>query len=52
MPQIRKADVSFLYATHCLVLLYISTKYDQNISKEIRVTKRTRKQFQEQNKVR
>ena len=31
--KVRKADLSFLYATRCLVLFYISTKYHKNIPK-------------------
>ena len=33
MPKVRKAELSFLYVTHHLVLFYISTKYHKNISK-------------------
>ena len=45
-PKVRKAELSFLYATCCLVLFYISAKFHQNIPKGIRVTKRTRNLFQ------
>ena len=31
MPKVRKAELSFLYATRRLILFYISTKYHQNI---------------------
>ena len=41
-PKVRKAELSSLYATHCLVLFYISTKYHQNILKGIQVTEQTR----------
>ena len=41
-PKIRKAELSSLYATHCLVLFYISTKYHQNIPKGFQVTEHTR----------
>ena len=44
--KVRKAELSFLYKTHCHVLFYISTKYHQNIPKGIRVTERTRNLFQ------
>ena len=37
-----KPELSILYATHHLVLIYISTKYHQNIPKGIQVTERTR----------
>ena len=37
MPKVRKADLSFLYTTRHLVLFYISTKYHQNIPKDIQV---------------
>ena len=40
--MVRKAELSFLYATHRLVLFYISTKYHQNIPKGIQVTEWTR----------
>ena len=33
MPKVRKAELSFLYATCHLVLLYISTKYHKYIPK-------------------
>ena len=29
-PKVRKPELSFLYATHCLVLFYISTKHNKN----------------------
>ena len=32
-PKVRKAELSFLYATLLLVLFYISTKYHKNIPK-------------------
>ena len=41
-PKVRKPELSILYATHHLVLIFISTRYHQNISKGIQVTKRTR----------
>ena len=31
MPKVRKAELTFLYATHSLILFHISTKYHQNI---------------------
>ena len=40
-PKVRKAELSFLHATCCLVLFYISTKYHQNILKGIQVTEQT-----------
>ena len=40
--KVRKAELSFLYPTGRLVLLYISTKYYQNIPKSNQVTERTR----------
>ena len=33
MPKVRKAELTFLYATHPLILFYISTKYNQNIQR-------------------
>ena len=33
MPKVRKAELSFLYMTHRLVLFYISAKYHRNIPK-------------------
>ena len=36
MPKVKKAELSFLHATHRLILFYISTKYHQNILKGIR----------------
>ena len=50
MPKVRKAELSFLYATRHLVLFYISTKYHQNIPKGIRVTELTRNQFKNKTK--
>ena len=41
-PKVRKAELSFLYATSRLVLFYISTKYHQNIPNGIQVTEWTR----------
>ena len=41
-PKVRKPQLSILYATRHLVLIYISTKYHQNISKGIQLTERTR----------
>ena len=46
MPKVRKAELSFLYVTHRLVLFYISAKYHQNIPKGIRVTERTQNLLQ------
>ena len=46
MPKVRKAELSFLYATCCLILFYISTKYHRNIQKGILVTERTQNLFQ------
>ena len=46
MPKVRKAELSFLYTTCCLVLFYISTKYHLNIPKSILVTERTRNLLQ------
>ena len=40
--KVRKAKLSFLYATRRLVLFYISTKYHHDIPKDIQVTERTR----------
>ena len=45
-PKVRKAELSFLYAIHCLVLFYISAKYHQNIPKCIPVTEQTGNLFQ------
>ena len=42
IPKVRKAEVSFLYASSRLVLFYISIKNHQNIPKGIQVTERTR----------
>ena len=36
-PKVRKPKLSFLYVTLRLVLFYISTKYHQNIPKDIQV---------------
>ena len=36
-PKVRKAELSFLYVTHRLVLFYISIEYNQNIPKGIGV---------------
>ena len=41
-PKVRKPELSILYATCHLVLIYISTNYHQNIPKGIQVTERTR----------
>ena len=46
MPKVRKAELSFLYATRSLVLFYSSAKYHQNIPKGILVTERTQNLFQ------
>ena len=46
MPKVRKAELSFLYATCRLVLFYISTRYHQNIPKGVCVTERTLNLFQ------
>ena len=45
MPKVRKAELSFLYATCRLVLFYISTKYHKNIPKGLWLTERTRNQW-------
>ena len=51
MPKVRKAELSFFYATRHLILFYISTKYHQNISPEgIWVTEQTRNQCQKNTK--
>ena len=42
----RKAELSFLYGTHHLVLFYSSSRYHQNILKGIPVTEQTRNPFQ------
>ena len=44
--KVRKAELSFLYMTHCLVLVYISAKCHQNIPKVIQVTEQTQNLFQ------
>ena len=49
-PKVRKAELSFLYATRRLVLFYISAKYHRNIPKGIRVTERTRNFFSNKTK--
>ena len=41
-PKVRKPELSILYATRRLVLIYISTKYHQSISKGIQVIERKR----------
>ena len=41
-PKVRKPELSTLYATCHLILIYISIKYHQNIPKGIQVTERTR----------
>ena len=46
-PKVRKAALSFLYATLCLVLFYISTKNHQNFSNGIQITEWTQKLFQQ-----
>ena len=51
MPKVRKAELSFLYSTHRLVLFYISTKSHQNISKGIQVTEQTQNLFQTKQRV-
>ena len=33
MPKVRKAELSFLYTTHCLILFYISTFFYYVLSK-------------------
>ena len=50
MPKVRKAELSFLYATRRLILFYITAKYHQNIPKGIPVIEQTRNQFKNQNK--
>ena len=45
-PKLSKAELSFLYLTHCLVLFDISAKYHQNIHKGIPVTQQTKNLFQ------
>ena len=49
MPKL-KAELSFLYTTRHLFLFYISTKYHQNIPKDIQVTELTQNQFQNKTK--
>ena len=44
-PKVRKAELSFLYATRHLVLFYISTKYHKNIPKGLWLTERTQYQW-------
>ena len=46
MAKVRKAELSILYTTHCLILIYTSTKYHRNIPKGIQVTERTQNLFQ------
>ena len=41
-PKVRKPELSVLYATRHLVLIYIFTKYHQIIPKGIQVTEQTR----------
>ena len=41
-PKVRKPELSILYVTRHLVLIYISTKYHQNIPNGIQVTEGTR----------
>ena len=41
-PKVRRPELSILYATCHLVLIYISTKYHQNIPRSIQVTECTR----------
>ena len=41
-PKVRKPELSILYVTCHLVLIYISTKNHQNIPKGIQVTEQTR----------
>ena len=43
-PKAKKPELSFLYVTRCLVLLYISTKYHKIFQKGIQLTERTRNQ--------
>ena len=45
-PKVRKAELSFLYATSHRVLFYISAKHHRNILKGIPVTEQTRNLFQ------
>ena len=40
-PKVKKPELSILYAKRHLVLIYVSTKYHQNIPKGIQVTERT-----------
>ena len=51
-PKVKKQELSFLYATCCLILFYTSSKYYQNIPKGILVTEPTQNQFKKQNKER
>ena len=46
-PKVRKQEFSFLYAT-CQLILFISTKYHQNILKGMHVTERTWNQIKTQ----
>ena len=41
-PKVRQPELSILYVTYHLVLIYISTKYHQNIPKDIQVTEPTK----------
>ena len=41
-PEIRKPELSFLYATCRLILFYISTNYHKTILRTIRLTERIR----------
>ena len=50
MPKVRKTELSFLYATRCLVLFYIFAKYHGNNPKGIRVTELDRKSFSNKTK--
>ena len=42
MPKVRKAELSFLYETRRLILFYVSTKYNRNITKSIQIAERSR----------
>ena len=39
--KVIKRELSFLYATHCHVLFYITMKFHQNILNGIQVIERT-----------
>ena len=41
-PKVRKPELSILYVTSHLILIYNFTKYHQNIPKGIQLTERTR----------